>query len=71
MSAASTAYVARAPLSSMAQAVRSCLMFAVQTDGMDITTVEGLSDGDTAEPVAGVIPQASCLAMRLLHAPAS
>mgnify|MGYP003627672113 FL=1 len=28
-------------------AVRSCLMFAVQAQGVKITTVEGLSDGDT------------------------
>ena len=26
------------------QAVRSCIMFAVQADGRDVTTVEGLSD---------------------------
>ncbi len=32
-------------------AVRSCLMFAVQADGMEITTVEGLSDGDTLSPL--------------------
>lgn len=28
------------------QAVRSCLMFAVQADGLPIRTVEGLADGD-------------------------
>lgn len=27
-------------------AVRSCLMFAVQIDGCDVRTVEGLADGD-------------------------
>jgi aerobic-type carbon monoxide dehydrogenase small subunit (CoxS/CutS family) len=32
-------------------AVRSCLIFAVQADGMDITTVEGLSDGDRLSPL--------------------
>jgi len=32
-------------------AVRSCLMFAVQADGMAITTVEGLSDGDRLSPL--------------------
>ena len=32
-------------------AVRSCLIFAVQADGIEITTVEGLSDGDTLSPL--------------------
>jgi aerobic-type carbon monoxide dehydrogenase small subunit (CoxS/CutS family) len=32
-------------------AVRSCLIVAVQADGMDITTVEGLSDGDRLSPL--------------------
>jgi aerobic carbon-monoxide dehydrogenase small subunit len=32
-------------------AVRSCLIFAVQADGMEITTVEGLSEGDTLSPL--------------------
>ena len=31
--------------------VRSCLMFAVQTDGSEITTIEGISDGDTLHPL--------------------
>ena len=31
--------------------VRSCLMFAVQTDGHDIQTVEGLSNGDRLHPL--------------------
>jgi carbon-monoxide dehydrogenase small subunit len=29
-----------------ADAVRSCLMFAVQADGQELTTVEGLADAD-------------------------
>jgi carbon-monoxide dehydrogenase small subunit len=34
------------------QAVRSCLVFAVQADGCDITTVEGIADPDgTLSPV--------------------
>jgi aerobic-type carbon monoxide dehydrogenase small subunit (CoxS/CutS family) len=32
-------------------AVRSCLIFAVQADGFEITTVEGLSEGDKLSPL--------------------
>jgi aerobic carbon-monoxide dehydrogenase small subunit len=32
-------------------AVRSCLMFAVQAQGKPIRTVEGLADGDTLHPL--------------------
>jgi len=31
--------------------VRSCLMFAVQADGSNITTIEGLADGDELHPM--------------------
>jgi carbon-monoxide dehydrogenase small subunit len=31
--------------------VRSCLMFAVQLDGTEITTIEGLATGDTMHPM--------------------
>jgi carbon-monoxide dehydrogenase small subunit len=31
--------------------VRSCLMFAVQADGAEIRTVEGLADGDQLHPL--------------------
>ena len=31
--------------------VRSCLMFAVQCEGLTIATVEGLSDGDRLHPL--------------------
>ena len=31
--------------------VRSCLMFAVQADGAEITTVEGLGDADNLHPL--------------------
>jgi carbon-monoxide dehydrogenase small subunit len=33
------------------KAVRSCLMFAVQLDGKQVTTVEGLSNGDQLSPL--------------------
>jgi len=32
-------------------AVRSCLMFAVQAAGADLTTVEGLADGENLHPL--------------------
>lgn len=32
-------------------AVRSCLMFAVQADGAELQTVEGLADGETLHPL--------------------
>ncbi len=31
--------------------VRSCLLFAVQADGAEITTVEGLAQGDELHPI--------------------
>ena len=33
------------------EAVRSCLMLAVQVEGRSITTVEGLADGDALSPL--------------------
>ena len=33
------------------RAVRACLMFAVQADGAEIMTVEGLADGDRLHPL--------------------
>lgn len=33
------------------QPVRSCLLFAVQCEGQDIRTVEGLADGDRLHPL--------------------
>src|SRR5213593_4005663 len=33
------------------EAVRSCLMFAVQAQGKNIRTVEGLASGDTLHPL--------------------
>jgi len=33
------------------RSVKSCNMLAVQADGCEVTTVEGLADGDTLHPV--------------------
>jgi carbon-monoxide dehydrogenase small subunit len=33
------------------EAVRSCLMFAVQADGAELVTVEGLAEGDKLHPL--------------------
>jgi len=33
------------------EAIKSCTMLAVQADGADITTIEGLADGDELHPV--------------------
>ena len=33
------------------EAVRSCLLFAVQAEGADLRTVEGLADGDRLHPI--------------------
>ena len=33
------------------EAARSCLMFAVQADGAELATVEGLAQGDTLHPL--------------------
>jgi aerobic carbon-monoxide dehydrogenase small subunit len=32
-------------------AVRSCLMFAVQAEGAELMTVEGIADGDRLHPI--------------------
>ena len=50
------------------EAVRACLLFAVQCDGASLTTVEGLgSRRRPAPPAAGVLPPPRA-AVRLLHA---
>jgi len=33
------------------QAVKSCTMFAVQADGSNLTTIEGMAQGDTLHPL--------------------
>ena len=45
-------------------AVRSCLMLAVQADGCEVTTIEGLVDAsDPGNPVLGPVQQAFADAM--------
>ncbi|WP_420638875.1 (2Fe-2S)-binding protein [Candidatus Poriferisocius sp.] len=45
-------------------AVRSCLLLAVQADGCEVTTIEGLADNsDRANPVLGPVQQAFADAM--------
>ena len=38
------------------ESVKSCTMLAVQADGRDITTIEGLADDGDAAPDAGGVP---------------
>src|SRR5512138_302616 len=33
------------------ESVKSCTMFAAQADGADVTTIEGLANGDELHPV--------------------
>jgi aerobic-type carbon monoxide dehydrogenase small subunit (CoxS/CutS family) len=42
-------------------AVRSCLIFAVQVDGHELTTVEGISDGATLHPLQRAFHEAHAL----------
>jgi carbon-monoxide dehydrogenase small subunit len=40
------------------QPARACLMLAVQADGAEITTIEGLADGDEMHPVQRAMKEA-------------
>ncbi len=40
------------------QPTRACLMLAVQADGAEITTIEGLADGDEMHPVQKAMKEA-------------
>jgi carbon-monoxide dehydrogenase small subunit len=42
-------------------AVRSCLLYAVQADGTEIRTVEGLADGKTLHPLQQAFHEAHAL----------
>ena len=50
------------------EAVRSCLLLAVQADGATLMTVEGLANGDELHPLQGAVPGEPCIAVRVLHA---
>lgn len=41
--------------------VRSCLLFAVQADGAEIRTIEGLADGDRLHPLQQAFHEAHAL----------
>lgn len=43
------------------QAVKSCLLFAVQTDGLEVTTVEALAPGDGLSPLQQAFKDAHAL----------
>ncbi len=46
----------------------ACLLLAVAQDGLDVTTVEGLADGDDLHPAPGGVHRARRVPVRLLHA---
>ena len=47
--------------------MNGCLTLAVQCDGREVTTVEGLADGRRAEPGPAGLPRPRRLPVRLLH----
>ena len=50
------------------RSVKSCNVLAVQADGHEVTTIEGLADGRRAAPDAGGVPRVPRPPVRLLHA---
>ena len=48
--------------------VKSCLHFAVQADGREVTTIEGLAKDGELNPVQEAFVNKLRLSMRLLHA---
>ena len=48
--------------------VKSCLSLAALVEGREITTIEGLAQGERAPPAAGRLHRARRLPVRLLHA---
>ncbi len=49
------------------QPVNACSYLALQAEGSEITTVEGLADGDTLAPAAVGVSRAGRCPVRLLH----
>ena len=49
------------------RSVKSCTMLAAQAEGVKITTIEGIAEGENLHPYATGVPQLSWIAMRLLH----
>jgi aerobic-type carbon monoxide dehydrogenase small subunit (CoxS/CutS family) len=43
------------------QAIKSCLMFAPQVDGREVTTVESMADGDELHPLQAAFKDAHAL----------
>ena len=50
------------------ESAKSCTMFAVQADGMSVTTIEGLAGRRNPPPNAGCLYAVPRSAVRLLHA---
>ena len=50
------------------ESVKSCNVLAVQADGGEITTIEGLAPGDEPAPGAAGLPREARAPVRLLHA---
>ena len=50
------------------RSVKSCTVLAVQADGHEVTTIEGLADRRRAAPDAAGVPREPRPAVRLLHA---
>ncbi len=50
------------------RSAKSCTIFAVQADGSEITTIEGLAKDGAAAPAAGRLLGRARPAVRLLHA---
>ncbi len=50
------------------EAVKSCTVLAVQADGCEVTTIEGISAERRAAPDAAGVPREPRAPVRLLHA---